>query len=84
VLAIGEHDLGKRDTAFVHHRIANDGEGLLAGLAVGYDVIGPVEVAGINLLDWDKLADVERSARQVPWSSSGAGAGLVTKRVYWK
>ena len=50
----------ERHPALVLHGIADNGERLLAGLAVRHDVIGAVEVALVDLIDGHELVDVER------------------------
>ena len=59
VLAVGEHDAGQRDAALVLHGIADDGERLLAALAVRHDVVGPLVVALVDFLFGHELVDVD-------------------------
>ena len=51
---------GQRHSALVLHGVADDGEGLLAALAVRHDVIGPLVVALVDLLLGHELVDVDR------------------------
>ena len=59
MLAVGEHDAGQRHPALVLHGVADDGEGLLAALAVRHDVVGPLVVALVDLLLRHELVDVD-------------------------
>ena len=60
MLAVGEHDTGESDPPLVLHRIADDGESLLAALAVRHDVVGPLVVALVDLLGGHERLDVDR------------------------
>jgi hypothetical protein len=60
MLAVGQDDARERDLALVLHGIADHREGLFPGLAVRHDVVGPVEVAPVDLLDGHELGNVKR------------------------
>ena len=59
MLAVGEDDAGQRHPSLVLHGVADDGEGLLAALAVRHDVIGTLVVALVDLLLGHELVDVD-------------------------
>ena len=57
--AVGEDDAGQRHAALVLHGVADDGECLLAALAVRHDVVGPLVVALVDLFFGHELVDVD-------------------------
>src|SRR5436309_3154043 len=59
MLAIGQDDACKRDAPLVLHGIANHRECVDAGLAVGRDVIGAIDVALVDLLHRYKAVNVD-------------------------
>ena len=59
-LALGEHDAAERDHVFAAHRLADDGEGLLADRFVRRDVIGAVEEAFVDLAARHEQVDFDR------------------------
>src|SRR6266487_6513203 len=59
VLARGENDSPERHHAFVADRLANDRERLLADLAVGYHVVGIVEIEVVDLFPRHELVDLD-------------------------
>ena len=59
VLAMRHHDAGQRDPFLVLHGVADQGEGVYAGLAVGREVIGVVEVALVDFVSRHKIVDLD-------------------------
>ncbi len=59
MLAVGQDDAGQRDPPLVLHGVANHREGVDAGLAVGGDIIGAIDVALVDLLHRHKAVDVD-------------------------
>src|SRR3954454_17599730 len=59
VLAIGEYDLGERDAILVLHGVADHGESIDRGLAVGRDIVGMVEIALVDLVARHETLDVD-------------------------
>jgi hypothetical protein len=59
MLAVGEHDAGQCDAALVLHGVADDREGLFAGLAIWHDVVGTLVVALVDLVLGHELVDLD-------------------------
>src|SRR6185437_16300435 len=63
VLAIGEYHTADRDLVHVTDRLADHRESIMTDLAVGAQIIGPDQVARIDLGFLDKLVDVDGARR---------------------
>ena len=65
---------GERDAALVLHGVADDGERLLAALAVRRDVIGPLVVALVDLLLGTNLSMSMVCVLSISTASSSSGS----------
>ena len=59
MLAVGQHDARQRDPFLVLHGVADHGEGVDCGLAVGGDVIGVIVIALVDLVPGHKTVDLD-------------------------
>ena len=63
VLAVGQHHASDRDLVHLTDGFADDGEGVVADLAVRHQVVGTDQIPRIDLAAVDELVDLDGSRR---------------------
>ena len=63
VLAVGQHHASDRDLVHLADGFADDGEGVVADLAVRHQVVGTDQIPRVDLAAVDELVDLDGSRR---------------------
>ncbi len=59
MLAVGQYDARQRDPLLILHGVADHGEGVDGGLAVGRDVVGIVVIALVDFIPRHETVDLD-------------------------